>query len=68
MVGAIEENEGETTEEIEMETIVEAVTMEDGVTNAARQEGVVVETKEIRPQVVDIETYLEIKGTIIKQK
>ena len=54
--------------EIEVGTAAEASTMKVGSANAALEEGEVVETGEIRPQIVDIETSSEIRGTIIEEE
>ena len=64
MVGAIEEDEGAIVEEVERGTTVEVVT-----TEFANSEGEVlaIETEEIRPQVVEIETSSEIKGIVIEK-
>ena len=42
--------------------------MEYGATNAAGEEGEVAKTQEIIPQVIEIETSLEIKGTLIEEE
>ena len=68
MVGAIEENEGVVVEKIEMGVAAEAVTREARAVNASREEGVVAETQEISPQVVEIKTSSKIKGTVIEQE
>ena len=73
MVGPIEEvapllAEEAATEEMEGETVAEEETMEYGATNAAGEEGEVAKTQEIIPQVIEIETSLEIKGTLIEEE
>ena len=42
--------------------------MEDGAANAAVEEGEVAETGKIRPQIVDIGTSSDIRGTIIEEE
>ena len=70
MVGGIEESvpletKGGATEEIEGGTPVDVVTMKAGAAIAVGEEEVE-QTGEIRPQVVEIENSLEIKGISIE--
>ena len=68
MVGAIEETEGETTEEMERGTVAKEATMETRDVNVEGEEGKVTKTEEISSQVVNIETSSDIKGTAIEEE
>ena len=44
------------------------MTTKSGAVDTTEEGGVIAEIEEIRPQVVDIETFLEIKGNIIEKE
>ena len=59
---------GAASPETKVGTIVEAMTMEVGATNAGVEEGEFAVTGEIIQQIIDIETSSEIRGTIIEEE
>ena len=59
---------GATTIETEVGKTAEATTMKVEAVNVTIEEGEDVENGEIRPQIVDIETSSEIRGTIIEEE